>query len=41
MFECVEQDSGQSQSQWFRTLKQCLKSHYSNKLHIWCVEQDD
>ena len=41
MFKYVEQESGQNQSQRFRTLKQSLKLHYSNKLNIWCVEQDD
>jgi hypothetical protein len=41
MFEYVEQDAQQIQSRKFRNLKLSLKAHYSNKLHIWCVEQDD
>ncbi len=38
MFEYIEQDQHQLQSQRFRNLKQSLKVHYSNKLRIWCVE---
>jgi len=41
MFEYNEQDQHQLQSQRFRNLQKSLKVHYSNKLHIWCVEQDD
>ncbi len=41
MFEYIEQDQHQLRSQRFRNLQQSLKVHYSNKLHIWCVEQDD
>jgi hypothetical protein len=41
MFEYNEQDQHQLQSQRFRNLQQSLKVHYSNKLHISCVEQDD
>ncbi len=41
MFEYIEQDQHQLQSQRFRSLKQSLKVHYRNKLHIGCVEQDD
>ena len=41
MFEYIEQDAHQNQSQRFRNLKQSLKVHYSNKLHIWCVEKDE
>ncbi len=37
MFEYKEQD----QHQRFRNLQQSLKVHYSNKLHISRVEQDD
>ncbi len=39
MFEYIEQD--QLQSERFRNLQKSLKVHYSNKLHIWCIEQDD
>jgi hypothetical protein len=41
IFEYIEQDVHQLQSQRFRNLKQSLKVHYSNKLHIWCVEKDN
>ena len=40
MFEYIEQDIHQLQSQRFRNLKQSLKVHYANKLYIWCVEKD-
>ncbi|CAF1328431.1 unnamed protein product [Rotaria sordida] len=41
VFEYVEQDSHQIQSQRFRSLKRNLKLHYENKLHMWRVEEDE
>ncbi len=41
MFEYNDEDQHQLQSQRFRNLQQSLKVHYWNKLHSWCVEQDD
>ncbi len=41
IFEYVEQDPHQIQSQRFRSLKRNLKLHYENRLHMWCVEEDE
>ncbi|CAF3767738.1 unnamed protein product [Rotaria sp. Silwood1] len=40
-FEYVEQDATRVQSERFRNLKKALRHHYLNKLHIWCVEEDE
>jgi hypothetical protein len=41
LFEYIEQDASQVQSRRFRNLKTNLKQHHLNKLHIWCVEEDE
>ncbi|CAF1319093.1 unnamed protein product [Rotaria sordida] len=41
VFEYFKQDLHQIQSQRFRSLKRNLKLHYENKLHMWCVEEDE
>ena len=40
IFEYVEQDPHQIQSQRFTSLKRNLKLNYENRLHMWCVEED-
>jgi hypothetical protein len=41
IFQHIEQKAGEPLSQRFRSLKTNLKSHFLNKLHIWCVQKQE
>lgn len=41
VFQYVAQKMNDPLSQRFRSLKTNLKSHFSNKLHIWCVHEEE
>ncbi|CAF4582724.1 unnamed protein product [Rotaria sp. Silwood2] len=41
IFEYVEQDPHQIQSQGLKSLTRNLKLHYENRLHMWCVKEDE
>jgi hypothetical protein len=41
IFQHIEQKMDEPLSQRFRSLKKSLKSHFLNKLHIWCVREQE
>ena len=41
VFQYVAQNMNDPLSQRFRSLKTNLKSHFSNKLHIWCIHEEE
>ena len=41
VFQHIEQKVNEPLSQRFRSLKSNLKLHFSNKLHIWCVREQE
>jgi ferritin len=41
MFQYVEQKVDEPLSERFRNLKKHLKVHFLNKLHIWCVQEQE
>ena len=41
VFQHIEQKVDEPLSQRFRSLKSNLKLHFSNKLHIWCVREQE
>ena len=41
VFQYIEQKIDEPLSQRFRSLKTNLKSHFSNKLYMWCVQEEE
>jgi hypothetical protein len=41
IFQHIAQKIDEPLPQRFRSLKTNLKSHFSNKLHIWCVQEEE